>query len=153
MTIDIGSGTRGPGGQLSNFRPRRFVFDGVECASMEGLLQAFKKRDVEMQEHVCGLVGRDAKRAGGTSWQRDQTLHWKGVAYPRKSEAYQDLLDRAFDALATNMKFRLALLSTGDAVLAHSHGAKKGESETCLTTREFVSRLTKIRERIRRESV
>jgi hypothetical protein len=45
--MDIGSGKVGPAGGLSNFRPRPFVFDDVECASMEGLLQSFKYDKVQ----------------------------------------------------------------------------------------------------------
>ena len=37
--MDIGSGNGYPSGALSNFSPHPFVFDGVECNSMEGLLQ------------------------------------------------------------------------------------------------------------------
>ena len=36
--MDIGSGKTGSAGGLSNFRPRPFTFEDVECASMEGLL-------------------------------------------------------------------------------------------------------------------
>lgn len=146
--MDIGSRKPYPAGGLSNFQPRRFVFDGVECSSMEGLLQALKRSSPEMQVHICTLVGLAAKRQGGSHWQRTQTLYWQGVEYKRDSQEYQDLLDRAFDALATNEKFCKALLATGEAVLQHSHGAKKKPSETCLTTREFVGRLTRIRERL-----
>lgn len=39
--MDIGSGKEYPSNALSNFAPHPFVFDGVECASMEGLLQSF----------------------------------------------------------------------------------------------------------------
>lgn len=54
--MDIGSGKVGPAGGLSNFRPRPFVFDGVECASMEGLLQSFKYDKVHMQKFLYVLL-------------------------------------------------------------------------------------------------
>jgi predicted NAD-dependent protein-ADP-ribosyltransferase YbiA (DUF1768 family) len=149
--MDIRSGR--PGGKLSNFQPRPFTFDGVECASMEGLLQSFKFEDVNVQEHVCTLAGIQAKRRGkkrDKRWKSVQTLWWKGVAYPRKSDEYQALLDRAYDALVENTAFRRALLSTGDAVLTHSIGKSK-ESETCLTEREFCRRLMHLRKRLRKE--
>lgn len=69
--------------------------------------------------------------------------------YKRDSDEYQELLDRAFDALATNKKFQKALLATGNAVLKHSIG-NSDMSNTVLTRREFCSRLTKIRERLKK---
>ena len=78
------------------------------------------------------------------------TLYWKGVEIDRFSEAYQEFLDRAFDALSENEAFAKALLLTGDEKLKHSVG-KMDEKETILTRREFSSRLTKIRERLKAE--
>lgn len=149
--MDIGSGTGYPSGALSNFAPHPFEIDGVKCNSMEGFLQSLKFESVEMQEHVCTLVGKKAKFKGKKKkWYRTQTLYWKGVPIERSSEEYQKLLDRAFNALAGNEKFRNALLATGDAVLKHSIG-KKNERETVLTRREFCSRLTAIRERLKQD--
>ena len=149
--MDIGSGTKYPAGALSNFSPHPFEIDGVKCNSMEGLLQSLKFESVEMQEHVCTLVGIKAKSKGRKKkWFRTQTLHWRGTVMPRDSQEYQDLLDRAYDALAENTKFQKALLASGDAVLKHSIG-KKSKNETVLTKREFCSRLTTIRERLKKE--
>jgi len=114
---------------------------------MEGLLQSFKFELEHIQVEICKLVGIAAKHRGGKrnkAWKRAQTLWWKGVAYPRKSKEYQDLLDRAFDALATNAGFKKALLATNKATLKHSMGNTK-KPETCLTTAEFCGRLTRIR--------
>jgi predicted NAD-dependent protein-ADP-ribosyltransferase YbiA (DUF1768 family) len=44
--MDILSGSGYPSGALSNFAPHPFVFDGVQVASMEGLLQAFKFKPI-----------------------------------------------------------------------------------------------------------
>lgn len=147
--MDIGSGNGFPSANLSNFSPHPFVFDGVECNSMEGLLQSFKFSNPEMQKEVCKLVGKQAKFKGKKKkWYRTQTLYWQGVEYKRDSEEYQLLLDRAFDALSTNASFKKALLATGDSTLTHSIGKTK-QSETVLTRAEFCSRLTAIRERYR----
>ena len=147
--MDIGSGTKYPAGALSNFSPHPFEIDGVKCNSMEGWLQSLKFESVEMQEHVCTLVGIKAKSKGRKKkWFKTQTLYWKGTPIKRDSEEYQQLLDRAYDALAENTKFRKALLASGDAVLKHSIG-KKNINETVLTRREFCSRLTAIRERLK----
>jgi hypothetical protein len=148
--MNIGSSKGYPSSALSNFAPHPFVFDGVECASMEGLLQSFKKKNPDVQVEVCKLVGIKAKRAGGRSWKRTQTLWWKGEAFDRDSDEYQELLDRAFNALAENESFQRALIASGDAVLTHTIGKRK-TSDTCLTRREFCSRLTSIRNRLQKE--
>ena len=149
--MDIGSGSGFPSGTLSNFAPHPFVIDGVECNSMEGFLQSLKFSNPEMQKEVCKLVGKAAKFKGKKKkWWRTQILYWQGVEIARSSEEYQVLLDRAFDALAQNSGFRAALLATGNSVLTHSIGKTK-ITETVLTRQEFCSRLTKIRERIRKE--
>ena len=89
-----------------------------------------------------------AKRKGAKkTWKRTQTLYWRGVEYGRKSQEYQDLLDRAYDALATNLKFQKALLATQKATLTHSIGKNK-KPDTVLTEQEFCSRLMKIRKRL-----
>lgn len=146
--MDIGSGSGFPSATLSNFAPHPFIFDGVECNSMEGLLQSFKFSNPEMQKEVCKLVGKQAKFKGKKKkWWRTQTLYWQGKEFKRDSEEYQELLDRAFDALATNEGFKNALLATGNSTLTHSIGKTK-QSETVLTRTEFCSRLTKIRKRL-----
>ena len=54
--MDIGSGTGYPSSALSNFAPHSFVFDGIECASMEGFLQSLKFQDPEMQKQMMSIV-------------------------------------------------------------------------------------------------
>lgn len=116
---------------------------------MEGLLQSFKFDKPLVQEQVCKLIGRAAKSRGAhRDWKRTQTLWWAGVRYPRGSDEYQELLDRAFRALATNESFRRALLASGDAVLTHTQGRSR-ERDTILTRVEFCSRLTALREELR----
>jgi hypothetical protein len=105
-----------------------------------------------MQKTVCLLVGKAAKFKGKKKkWWRTQTLHWQGKTFKRDSVEYQELLDRAFDALAQNASFQKALLATGTAVLTHSIGKTK-ITETVLTRSEFCSRLTTIRARLRESS-
>lgn len=143
--MDIGSKGSYPANSLSNFSPHHFVIDGIECASMEGFLQSLKFSSLDMQEHVCTLVGITAKRKGAKKdWKKRQTLFWRGNPIRRDSDEYQQLLDRAFAELTKNKKFAKALLASGDATLTHSIGKHK-KSETVLTTQEFVSRLTKLR--------
>jgi predicted NAD-dependent protein-ADP-ribosyltransferase YbiA (DUF1768 family) len=147
--MDIGSNNSGPAGKLSNFTPRPFVFRGVECNSMEGLLQSFKFKDPEMQKHCCTLVGFKAKKFGSKkNWQTTQTLWWQGEPIKRDSDEYQELLDEAYEALYTNEKAKKTLLATNDANLTHSIGRSK-MNETVLTKQEFCSRLMKIRAKLK----
>ena len=144
--MDIGSGNTYPANALSNFSPHPFIIDGVECNSMEGFLQSVKFKSPEMQEEVCKLVGYAAKKKGrNKNWQQSQTLYWRGKEIPRKSQEYQNLLDRAYEAMYKNTKFKAALEASKNAVLTHSIGKSK-ESETVLTKSEFCSRLTKLRD-------
>jgi len=119
---------------------------------MEGLLQSFKFDKEHIQIEVCNLVGIGAKRRGqkmNKAWKSKQTLWWKGQPFQRNSKEYQDLLDRAFDALSQNSSFQKALLATQNATLTHSIGNSK-ESDTVLTEREFCLRLTKLRSKLQK---
>lgn len=145
--MNIGSNSSGVAKRLSNFTARRFFFEDVECYSMEGLLQSFKFKDEHIQVEVCKMIGFSAKKRGRARnrvWQVEQKLWWKGQPYGRKSKEYQELLTRAYNALATNKDFLDDLLSTQNAVFTHSIGCNK-ESETVLTEREFCGQLTRLR--------
>jgi len=147
--MDIGSGKKYPSSALSNFAPHPFEIDGVECNSMEGFLQGLKFKNPEMQIEVCKLVGYAAKKKGrGKIWT--DTLWWKGEPIDRFADGYQELLDRAYDALAKNSGFRKALLASNEAVLTHSIGKRK-EKDTILTVREFCGRLMRLRSKIKYE--
>jgi predicted NAD-dependent protein-ADP-ribosyltransferase YbiA (DUF1768 family) len=146
--MDIGSKHGYPSSALSNFAPHPFVLDVVEIASMEGFLQATKFSNPEMQKHICTLVGFKAKLAGKHKrWQRKQVLYWQGKVYRRGEKEYQDLLDRAYDALFQNEGFRNALKASGNAVLTHSIG-RTNEKETVLTQSEFCGRLMRLRAKL-----
>ena len=147
--MDIGSRSGYPAGALSNFSPYAFTIDKVECASMEGFLQALKHKDTPSQIHVCSLVGFKAKKKGSKkNWKRDQKLYWQDVEYDRSGDEYQELLDRAYNALAENTKFQKALIASGTANFTHSMGKRK-KTETVLTINEFCSRLTRLRKLIK----
>lgn len=106
-----------------------------------------KFQSVEMQEHVCTLVGKAAKFKGKhKNWYVTQTLYWQGRPIKRESKDYQDLLDRAYQAMHTQSEsFRKALKASGDGKLTHSMG-KRNTSETVLTISEFCGRLMKLRD-------
>ena len=150
--MDIGSRNKYPAGALSNFSPHPFIFDGVKCSSMKGLLQAFKFDKKHIQVEVCKLTGIAAKKRGSKrNWQIKQKLWWDEECYARGGDGYQALLDRAYEALAKNEKFKKALLATNEATLTHSMGKRK-KSLTVLTEREFCSRLMKLRNKLQRMS-
>ncbi len=151
--MDIRTGAGYPASALSNLAPHPFVLEGVQCSSMEGLLQSLKFDKCEVQAHICGLAGRAAKLRGqsrNSIWRRKQILWWRGAAMTRDGPEYQAFLDRAYQALCDqNESFRKALLNTGDAVLTHSLGESRTAS-TVLTRSEFCSRLMRLRHQLTR---
>lgn len=152
--MDISSGSGYPSASLSNFTPHPFVIDGVECTSMEGFLQSLKFKNPDMQVEVCKLFGGHAKKKGSKKnkyWKQNQTLYWQGEEIKRDSDRYQELLDKAYAAIAQNTGFQKALLATGNATLTHSMGRNK-ENETVLTTREFCGRLMRIRRELQKSN-
>ncbi|MDE5563178.1 MAG: hypothetical protein K2J01_06510 [Clostridiales bacterium] len=140
--IDINSKGEYPANVLSNFYPNGFVFDGVQCASMEGFLQALKYRNADKQKQVCGLAGKEAKAAGGKKrlWKLTGNLYWQGKRYKRKSKEFADLRFAAYKAMFDNETFRAALESAKGKTLAHTIGKHK-KRITVLTVEEFIGYL------------
>lgn len=142
--IDIYSGGKYPANALSNFCKHPFIFRGFSINSMEGFLQALTHKNPVEQVKIFLMHGVEAKRQG-LPWDHNQTLYWMGSPIMRYSQEYQDLLDEAYQALYDgNEKFRKALNDTGNAQLIHSIGSK-ASSHTILTEKEFVTRLTRLR--------
>jgi len=143
--IDVYSSGEYPANVLSNFYPNSFVFDGVACASMEGLLQSLKTKNPELQKKVCGLSGKAAKFAfrrkfPNIRWKLTGKLYWKGKAMGRHSDEYQIFLDNAYMALCDNETFAAALKNADGAKLTHTIG-KQDARKTILTEYEFLTRL------------
>lgn len=141
-----------PSGALSNFAAYRFWLDGVLCESMEGFLQSLLEPDLESQERVCRLIGIEAKKFGLErieAWQQgDRKVFWRGQAYDRHAQEYQDLLDRAYSALfEQNESYRKALWDTGNEPLTHPIGVQD-PNEDILTEKEFCDRLMRLRDRV-----
>lgn len=143
--MNIGAGNTYPANSLSNFSPHPFELDGVKINSMEGFLQSLKFREIPIQESVCLLVGKAAKfRGKKKNWWRKQELYWQGEVYPRHSEKYQILLDRAYQAMFEQSdSFRRALIAAKGCTFTHSIG-KSDPSHTILTVREFCGRIQKL---------
>ena len=149
MKIDIISKGAYPANVLSNFYPRPFVVDGVECASAEGFLQSLKTKDPDLQREVCALWGKQAKsffrgKWVNVRWKLTGVLYWQGRRIRRRSEKYKRLIQRAYDAMMADETFRKALMDSGDAELTHSIG-KRNPRFTVLTEGEFIDQLNRLR--------
>lgn len=141
---------------LSNLSPCNFVFDGVPCASIEGLLQSFKFYNQAEQWEICQLSGFRAWKVGqekNAEWQKRHLLWWRGSSYSRLKSRYQKLLDKVYHSVATqNENFQRALLASYPDELIHSRGQKDPEL-TALTPNEYCSRLMKEREILRTREI
>ncbi len=140
--IDIKSQAPGAIGRLSNYTPRSFVFDGIECGSLEGILQSLKCPDPIKQAEICALWGGAAKHAGTLyDWKAAQTLYWQGQALPRCGEEYQRLLDRLYLAVYEQDEgFRRDIAQIKGKNIDHRMGLSD-PAKTVLTRQEFVRRL------------
>ena len=149
-SLDIVSKAPYPAGALSNIAAHAFTIDGVACASMESFLQSLKVADAERQAQICGYKAGKAQGIGRRhNWRAEGRLWWRGAPVERLSDAYQALLDRAYEALfAQSAAFRDALAATGDAELVHTMG-RIHPANTVLTADEFCTRLTALRARLR----
>ena len=145
--LNIRSHAPGTAGRLSNYTQRRFTFDGVACASIESVLQSFKCPDPVLQAAICSMSGRWAKHAGSEfAWQENQLLYWQGEAYPRLSQAYQQLLDRLYlTVYEQDEGFRADIAAIRSKKIDHRMG-QSNPAETVLTRHEFVLRLQKLSE-------
>lgn len=145
-TMDIRSDGLYPSNVLSNLCSNGFRFEGMICGSMEGFLQSLKYKDRDKHRQICSMKGGNARKRSVTSWQTDQIVWWKGYAIDRQSEEFQQLLRRAYHAMFNqSQRFRDALMQTRGITLIHSIG-EMNPYRTILTSQEFCSILTDIRE-------
>ena len=98
--------------------------------------------------YALWLVKQQNSKVKEKKWWKTQVLYWQGREYKRDSDEYQQLLDRAFNALLLNDGFKKALLATGNSTIKHSIG-KRDTTKTVLTEKEFCSRLLKLRTQIK----
>ena len=145
LNILIHNGANGIEGRLRTFADRMFWFDGVECASIESVLEAFKFRDIDTQKYVAALSARDAYYEGqkeeAALWKATKKLYWKGTVYNRDGEAYQMLLDKLFQAIFEQDKqFRLDMAFLKNAAVKSKVGSWNSE-RTVLTKSEYISHL------------
>jgi hypothetical protein len=143
-SIDIGSA---PFEDLSNFTPRDFIFRGIECKSIEGLIQSLKTPLPDKQIRLMQMVGLKAKRKGQKmKWFLEHKLYWQGKEICRFSDEYQDLIKEIFTTVyQQDENFRQSLGKTGTSKLTHDIG-KKLPKYTVLTEDEFCGILIKLRD-------
>jgi len=147
--IDIISDGKGEAGRLSNFTHRGFIFDGVECGSVEGVLQSFKCPDPAEQRSICALSGSAAKSSGEkyNVWMENQILYWQGNEFLRSSKEYQALLERLYDSVfEQDAQYRADLRAVCEKKLDHSIGINN-KSMTVLTRKEFINELKRLQAR------
>lgn len=147
-SLDIRSNGLYPANVLSNLAHNEFVFDGIQCGSIEGVLQSLKVNDSEKQKEICALYGGSAKKISSKhkNWQDSQTLYWQGKEFKRDSFEYKEFLKRVFkECYLQNDVYRTALDSTKGKKLTHKDG-KTNIKETVLSASEFVEILTDTRD-------
>ncbi len=133
--------------QLSNLCNYEFELDGIKLGSMEAFLQSIKFVTDAEKQLVYPLYGVACFRAGqkGNAWKMTQTLQWNGVWYQRSSNEYQQLLERAYDALCAQSKpFRQALRQSEGRELRHDFG-KTNMQDSVLTRIEYIYQLYRLR--------
>jgi hypothetical protein len=138
--------------RLSNFTDRPFIFDGVQCAGIEGVLQALKEFYFETQVKICAMSGKLAKRAGSErdTWKQEQMLWWRGVGFARSSREYQELITKIYDAVyEQDPTFKEDLLAVGNEDICHSIG-NPDQRDTVLTEVEMIHQLNRLRIRAQR---
>lgn len=147
VVVDVRSSSPGAAGRLSNFTARSFVFDGVQCGSVEGVLQSFKCADVVRQQEICALSGNEARMAGREyDWREAQVLYWQGASYPRESTEYQQLITRLYDAVyAQDESFRADIACVRGREITHRLGGRDVR-KTILTRTEFEEQLMRLAE-------
>ena len=148
-TIDISSRASGPAGRLSNYTERCFVLDGIQCRSIEGVLQSLKTADLAEQQRICLLSGGWATKAGREyDWKADQTLFWRGIPYERHSKDYNCLLTHIFySVFDQDPEFRADLATLKDQKIDHRMGLSN-PSETVLTRFEFIQQLKRLMKKV-----
>ncbi len=147
-TLDIHSKKHGLAGRLSNFTKRSFVFDGITCRSIEGVLQSLKFKNASEQRIICGLWGVQAKLAGelGCDWKDEQTLWWNGQSYLRDSAEYRSFLKRLYRSVyEQDEQFRRDIKKSARYNLVHSIG-NPDPKDTVLTEGEFIAMIAEMQD-------
>ena len=142
--------------RLSNFTLRNFKFDGIQCGSIEGVLQAFKFDDgVGLSRQICLMLPKKAKEMGTAfpGWKEEQIVFWDNIEFGRHGQEYQELISRLYDAVYDqDPTFRDDLRALGNEEICHSIG-KSDPHDTVLTEQEFMDQLNRLRKQANRNSI
>lgn len=126
---------------LSNLYPYEFKFKSNKVNSIEGVIQALKHPEIDIQKLVLKYSGVDAYHTRGASSGPYKILYWMGEKMYRFDVEYQLFLNDLFlNLYYQNALFRKALDMVGDRCLLHSIG-KVDPSITTLTVSEYIKRL------------
>lgn len=142
--------SKGLAHMLSNLCNYPFTLDGIRCESIEGFLQSLKFMDEEQAAVLRRMYGGKCFIAGqkGNDWKITQILYWNGQGYHRSSNAYQMLLELAYDACAAqNPHFRQALMQSAPFELRHDFG-KVDMTDSVLTRIEYIYNLYRLRAKL-----
>ena len=155
--INISGNSANPvAARLSNFTLRNFTFDGIQCVSIESVLQSFKFNDgVGLQRQICLMPPKKAKEMGTEfpGWKEEQILFWDNQEFNRHGQEYQQLVSRLYDAVYNqDDTFKDDLLALGNEEICHSIG-KSDPNDTVLTEQEFIDQLNRLRKKANRTSV
>lgn len=145
--IDISFKSQGFAKALSNLCNYKFIFDCIECNSMESFIQSLRTPDELLQKEICSMSGPFSYsiRTMLPDWRKTQTIYWKGKAINRQSGDYQRLLINAYFALYGNSEiFSYALNQSKGYKLAHSIGCTD-KTLTLLTPDEYIDILESLR--------
>ncbi len=153
--MNISSKGKWPANVLPNFAATPFVVDGVQRNSAEGFIQALKFPNLEMQKHVCSLVGKAAKFAGKKAAKRihrERNVWWQGKEIEFRSEEHFGLIERVLRAkFIQSDRAKRALLATRDTTLTHDMGQSESP-HTSLPAAVFIRILYKVQAELQAET-
>ena len=142
--------------RLSNFTLRNFTFDGMQCVSIESVLQSFKFNDgVGLQRQICLMSPKKAKEMGTEfpGWKEEQILFWDNHEFNRHGQEYHQLVSRLYDEVYNqDATFKDDILALGNEEICHSIG-KSDTHDTVLTEQEFMKQLNRLRKQANRNSI
>ena len=145
LSVLIHNKANGIGERFRTFAARDFLFDGVECASIGSVLEAFKFADIDKQEEIASMPAWDAYHEGQTEeavqWQMSRILHWNGTEYHRDEPDYQALLRRLFySVFEQDAQFRLDVAFLKNASLSSKICGANPQNQV-LTKKEYLENL------------
>lgn len=126
---------------LSNLYPYDFDFEGNNAKSIEGVIQALKHPEIDIQKEVIQYAGVDAYHTRGATSGPYTTLYWMGEKMDRFGVDYQLFLNDLFlSVYYQSGLYRKAFEMIGNRIVLHSIG-KTDPYVTTLTVDEYIGRL------------